>query len=196
MSYRFDVFLSYSRRAGAHTWVKENFYPALRDCLDNAMRDEPTIFVDWDMESGVHWPDRLEAALQSSRLMVSVLSPPYFRSPWCLAEWRTIQARQDHLGLRGQGWQDLLIHPVVFADGRHFPDEAAQINHYDLSTWNCPMPHDSFRSVPVYRDFYREVEKFAIVLARRLEAVPPWEPDWPIVRPEPFPESRASVPRL
>lgn len=195
MAYEFDVFLSYSRGEGdACTWVKEIFYRALRSCLANSMETKPELFVDWEMETGVYWPDELESALRRSKLMVSVLSPPYFRSPWCLAEWGSFKARQDQLGAPGS--RPALLHPVVFADGEHFPSDATAVNYRDFSKWNAPMTYDGFRSVPVFPEFYRQVEEFAVTLAKRLAMVPDWNPDWPVCRPERPADPRALLPRL
>jgi hypothetical protein len=195
VTYEFDVFLSYTRRGGARSWVQENFYPALRDCLDNAMLTAPKIFVDWEMESGVYWPDELESALKCSRLMVSVVSPPYFRSPWCMAEWQTIWARQEKIIAAG-GKRPRLLHPVRFADGKLFPREVLNISYQDFKEWNAPMAADSFRAVPAYRDFYRAVEDFAEILAGQLSVVPDWDPTWPIIRPDPPDDPPAQLPRL
>jgi hypothetical protein len=196
VTYEYDIFLSYTRRGGGQTWVRENFYPALRDCLDNAMAYEPKIFVDWEIKVGDEWPDELESALRRSRLLVSVLSPPYFRSHWCLAEWSSFAARQEHLKGQGRNAARALIHPAVYADGDHFPADAQRISRLDFSAWNAPMSSENFRSVPVFRDFYQQVQLFADTLAKKIPLAPEWDPDWPIVRPDPPPEPPAGLPRL
>ena len=196
MAYKYDVFLSYPRRAGAGEWVQQLFHPALEKSLTHAMPRDPMIFVDWRQETGVSWPENLATALQESRVMVSVLSPPYFRSRWCVAEWSTMRRRQELLRLGTRRHPSGLIHPVVFADGNHFPPEVHEIMHVDLSDWGYDLPYETYSRCPVYLDFRKAVRSFAITLARCIDEAPDWQPDWPIVEAEPMPEVRADIPRL
>jgi hypothetical protein len=196
LTYKYDVFLSYSRRAGAGAWVQKHFYPALADSLAHAMPRDPIIFTDWRQETGISWPDNLAAALQESRVMVAILSPPYFRSTWCMTEWGTMQRRQELLRLGTPINPRVLTHPVVFADGEHFPSEARRIQHIDLSEWGYDLPYETYSRCPGYLDFLRAVRSFAQVLAHCIDDVPEWQADWPIVEAKPLPEARADLPRL
>ena len=194
MAYEHDVFLSYTRRADAGEWVHNHFYPALKAGLENSMPRESRIFTDWQQETGTVWPDNLARALQRSTLLVPVLSPPYFRSPWCIAEWTSMSARQGLLGIGTPDDPPLLIHPVVFADGQHFPENAKSIQALDMRRWNYPFP--AFRDTPSYLDFYRAVHTFAGTLAARIVAAPAWHNNWPVIRPDPLPPVRAELPTL
>lgn len=196
MAYKYDVFLSYTRRAGVGTWVREHFHPALERSLANAMPHDPMIFVDWRQETGVSWRENLATALQESRVMVSVLSPPYFRSRWCMAEWSTMRRRQELLRNDARRHLTALTHPVVFADGNHFPPEVHEITHIDLSEWGYDLPYETYSRCPSYLDFRKAVRSFAVKLAHCIDEAPEWQPDWPIMEVEPMPEVRANVPRL
>ncbi|MGX7825770.1 TIR domain-containing protein [Actinokineospora sp. 24-640] len=197
MGYEYDVFISYTRKAGAGTWVKENFYPALKDSLDNEMGREPTLHVDWEQETGVSWPPNLERSLLRSRVMVAVLSPPYFRSSWCLAEWASMDARNQALGLGTSNNPKNLIHGVRYADGRHFPPEAACVMMRDFTAWNVPLHYDAFSRTPAYVDFYAAVQVLARDIAARIDDVPPWDSAWPPLRPDPPAElPTGTLPRL
>jgi hypothetical protein len=196
VDYQYDVFVSYTRRAGAGRWVKDNFYPALREALDNEMAREPVFYVDWEHETGVSWPQYIEHALMHSRLMVAVLSPPYFRSNWCAAEWESMCARNRLLGFGSPDSPRHLIHGVRYADGEHFPDEAANLQMRDFSEWTVPIPYDAYTRTPDYPHFYAEVRKLARDIAARVDHVPPWDADWPRLRPTAPARPVGPLPRL
>ncbi|GAA1288603.1 toll/interleukin-1 receptor domain-containing protein [Saccharothrix xinjiangensis] len=174
--YEFDLFLSYRRSGNVQDWVWNHFRPVLHHCLADELDREPRIFLDVEIDTGTRWPDRLEEALRGSRLLLPVLSPQYFRSAWCLAEWRSAADREALVG-----GDCNLMYPVVFADRENFPAEARRRQARDLKPWNIPYPQ--FRETPAYIPFHQEVQKIAQEIAARLHHVPPWRPDWPVVRP-------------
>jgi hypothetical protein len=57
--YTYDIFVSYRHEAPALDWLRLHFYPMLERWLRSAMGREPAIFVDWNIETGVVWPDAL-----------------------------------------------------------------------------------------------------------------------------------------
>jgi hypothetical protein len=196
VGYEYDVFLSYSRGSDAGSWVREHFFRAFSGALDNAMPRTANVFVDWRQETGVAWPQNLAKALLTSRILVPVLSPPYFRSRWCMAEWETMARREQLLGLGTADDPTMLTHPVVFADGEYFPAEAQRIQHANLSDWGYDLPYETYARCPDYLEFLRAVRSFAMSVAKRLEKVPDWQPGWPVARVEPLPDARAALPRL
>jgi len=183
--YQYDVFLSYRRsgRGNVRNWVHNHFHPMLVDCLADECADEPTVFIDTEVEVGDHWPSRLEHTLSRSRLLVAVWSPQYFRSAWCMAEWRTMTAREECLGFASVDDPGGLVCPVVFSDGRHFPDEARVRQVRSMKKWG--YPRIGFRDAPGYDDLYDSVRDFAVELGERLEKAPPWTAGWPVERPPP-----------
>lgn len=181
MSYEHDVFLSYTTASSNGAWVREHFGEMLTDRLDNAMPRRPSVFLFQDQESATAWPEHLANALRRSRVLVAVISPPYFRSPWCVAEWASMVERERLVGLGTMSDSRLLIHPVVYADGKHFPPEARRNYSRDFSQWNYPNSH--FKDTKPYLDFFDAVEALAEEIARRLDDVPPWSDNFPILRP-------------
>ncbi len=180
--YEYDIFLSYKRAGNVPGWVVNHFYPLLRDALTDLRPSPPRIFLDEQMEAGVHWPNALARALRRSRYMVAVWSVPYFESAWCMAEWRSMLLRMQLLGLGTEADPQGLVYPVVFADGEFFPEEArVWLDKWDLSRWAVPFP--GFRDTPVYHEFYHAVNALAARVAARLDAAPAWQPDWPVIRP-------------
>jgi hypothetical protein len=112
--YEFDVFISYRRSGTVPDWVHNHLHPLLRDCLADELSRDPVIFLDSTMETGVYWPVGLEWALRRSRLLLPVCSPQYFTSPWCVAEWGTMRAREAVTGMATEQWPRGLIYPLAF----------------------------------------------------------------------------------
>jgi TIR domain len=194
--YQYDVFVSYRRTGNVRDWVRNHLYPRLEDALADEMDRPPELFVDvTGIEAGDRWPVQLESALQRSRLLLAVWSPPYFTSPWCLAEWRTMLRRQELLGIGGPQAPGSLVYPIRFSDGDSFPPDARGIQQEMIFTpWRYPYPQ--FAQSPKYLDFHDAVVELAVRLTSRLEHSPPWQDDWPSEFPEPAAQRPAALPRL
>lgn len=193
-AYQYDVFISYRRKAPVSEWLHNHFLPMLEqrlpDCLPVAMR--PRIFVDREIETGTHWPTRLCEALKTSRCLLPIWSPEYFRSDWCLAEWKSMVKREQLL--RAKKKKCAIIYPVRFADGEHFPEEAKNTQDHDVRPWN--IPHAVFRETHDYIAFDRDVQEIAKELAVMIRNAPPFS-DWPVVRPKPPRKAvKMGLPRL
>jgi hypothetical protein len=78
--------------------------------------------------------------------------------------------------------------------GVHFPPEASRNFSRDFSAWNYPFPH--FRDTPAYLQFFDAVEQLANEIAGRLDDVPDWSEQFPIMRPEPTLAESARLERL
>jgi hypothetical protein len=194
LGYEYDVFLSYTTSSSNGAWVREHFRDLFFDRLDNVMPRQPTMFAFDGQETATAWPEQLARALRRSRVLVAVVSPPYFRSHWCVAEWASMKAREDMLRLGTESNPRLLIHPVVYADGQHFPPSARRNYSRDFSAWN--YPNSSFKESPAYFAFFRAVEELALQIAGRLDDVPLWRDDFPIHLPELPPQAPPELERL
>jgi TIR domain-containing protein len=87
------VFISYSRHGSAQKWLLNHFYEKLCECLADQFAPPLKVYMDRaTMPRAVHWPSDLQAALRHSKIMIQLLTPPYFTSPWCMAELRSMQA--------------------------------------------------------------------------------------------------------
>lgn len=194
--YEFDVFLSYRRsgRGNAAAWVRHHFHPLLVDCLADELDHPPRVYVDLETEIGAYWPGLLEQRLQRSRVLVAVLSPRYFESSWCLAEWHTARAREEALGMATKlNPGTSVIYPVVFSDSESFPEDAQTRQARVLKQWNNPRP--GYRDTPAYDELYDEVKRIAVELRGFINNAPAWQPDWPTCRPSTGAESEpASAP--
>lgn len=161
--YEFDLFISYRRRGNPLNWVQNHFYPRLRDYLDDHLDKDPALFIDVDMEKGSHWPTCLENALNRTKILVPIYTPQYFRSPWCLAEWKTMAEREELLGLRSDERPQSLIYPILLNDSVNFPAFAHLHNWWDLKEWN--NPDLVYQQTVEWVSFLRQVDAIAEDLA-------------------------------
>jgi len=124
--YRFDLFVSYSHEKDVRHWVHRHLVPVLTQRLIGE-RGSAEIYVDDRMEVGGRWPDELAWALRRSKVLLAVLSPRYFHSEWCLAEWCSFQRRQEKLAIGPDGPHRPLVYPIRFSDGDRFPPDVGRI---------------------------------------------------------------------
>jgi len=174
--YKHHVFVSYARSGDIPGWLHTHFVPVLTNRLEAILDEDPDIFVDQKIEVGTDWPDVLDEALNQSCCMIAVWSPKYFRSKWCLAEWETMLAREEKLGLKSNGSPGL-VYPVVYSGGKSFPEIARRTQQrVDLSGYAYPYPQ--FRNTDKFLAFHDKVSEIADDLQQWLDNVPPWSPDW------------------
>jgi TIR domain len=192
--YEYDVFISYSRGGNAFKWVRNHFHPRLVDCLGDQLDKPPAVFLDREMERGVHWPTRLENALRGSKILIAVYTPPYFRSRWCMAEWQSMRDREESLGLTARSKAQGLIVPILYSDSDNFPPEARERSWFDFKQWAVPDP--VYQETREWPEFHRKVEAVAIDLAKLLPQVPDWQPGWPVNRPDPPLPPPVQLPRF
>jgi hypothetical protein len=194
--YEYDVFVSYSRHGSAPKWLKNHFYPKVEDCLTDHMTSSPKIFMDKAMERAVDWPAALEKALHRSKIMIAVLTPRYFQSAWCMAELRSMRARERKLGLASPERPQGLIYPILYSDSENFPEEEGlRRSWWDFKKLSMPEPvFQESRDWPL---FHNTVLELARDLSELVSQVPPWQPDWPdIERPDPVLMPSPPIPRF
>lgn len=195
--YDYDVFISYSGRGSAPKWLLNNFHPKLQDCLIDQIAPAPRIFIDKRMARGVEWSEELKRALRHSKILLAVLSPPYFESPWCMAELHTMHEREKVLGLAGPDNPQGLIYPILYSDSENFPDEEGLLRRswWDFKEFSTPeLVFQESRDWPL---FHRRVTEFAKDLVALLKQVPEWQPDWPVAKePDPVLLPPPPIPRF
>ena len=193
--YLYDVFLSYSRKGYPQQWVKMHFQDMLINCLRNVMPTDPKVFIDdLSIQTGMPWPSQLQENLRRSRVLVAVWSPPYFRSPWCTAEWMSMVRRMQYLKNEGKAMSTSLVFPIRYADGESFPQEARETQSRDFSKWNSPF--ESFKNSPEHHKFYLEVNAMTCELVEMIKSAPPWDPNWPIDETPPVDSPPTGFPSL
>jgi hypothetical protein len=189
--YIYDIFISYRHKGPAYNWVTEYFHPLLKLWLPECMpvECEVKIFIDSQIETGTEWPAKLRQALRTSRCLLPILSPDYFRSKWCQAELQTMRLREQLLGLRTEENSSGLIYAVVFASPELFPSEVQNIEHRDMRKW--ATTYSGFSNSPNFESFENEMKYICKELPHMIQRAPTWQ-DWPIVTP-PEPPQRVAV---
>ncbi len=173
--YLYDVFFSYKRHRQTAGWTR-NVQEQLKLWLSEELRRPVEMFVDVDtIEFGDRWPEAIKDGLRLSRCMVSVWSPLYFQSSWCVSEWKSFLEREKVTNLGSHG----LIAPIRFHDGDYFPLEARQTQSLDLRDYASALP--AFWSSPRSLELEEKIKILASSIAKILELVPPFQQDWPIV---------------
>ena len=179
--YEFDVFVSYSRRGAAPKWLLNNFYPKFVDCLIDYVSPLPKVFLDKDIPVGGHWPKELQHALRHSKILIPILSAPYFESPWCMAELRSMQAREKMLGLTTLDRPQGLILPILYSDSENYAQEKELFRSWrNFKDYGTSEP--VFQISPDWVVFHGKVRQFAEEVGRLLKDVPDWQPDWPLIK--------------
>lgn len=170
--YKYDVFFSYKRDRMSDPWMFE-VADKLKHWVGSTI-GRAEIFVDMSsIPVGSRWPDDIQNALQESKCLVTVWSPDYFRSAWCLSEWRSFVERENRLG------KVPLIAPIKYSDGECFPDEAKDVQWADFSDFAFTVPGfwHSQRAV----EFEAQLKGFAERVATLIRSAPPFQSDWPLV---------------
>lgn len=187
--YEYDVFLSYKRRQLTASWI-EGFKDRLTYWLTQELGGrEAKVFFDIEsIEVGNPWPDKLREALKVSRCLVGMWTPDYFKSRWCVSEWRSFLEREKQAGIPGVR----LIAPIKCHDGEHFDSEAQSIQQFDLSQYWCTAPKNFWETV---RGGEADdlLKQFARRLADIVQQAPLFNPAWEVVDADPEPPP-ASVP--
>jgi TIR domain len=193
--YEYDIFVSAASESPVEQWVNNHFLFMLRVHLSNEMAKVPKIFWYKDQQPGVHWKENLKKELSRTRILVVILSPHYFRSEWCMAEFESIVKREEMLGLGNVQYPQGLIYPILFSDGDCFSDQGRLRFWKDLSEWRHHWPQ--FRDSLAYLDFDKAMREVAQELVKQYAAVPPWRADFPIIiNPTTLREPKMELPRM
>jgi len=179
--YEFDLFISYARRGSVQKWLLNHFHRKLLDCLADQFAPTPKVYVDKGMSRAVHWPSDLRHALRHSKIMIQLLTPQYFESNWCMAEWHSMLERERMLGLAGPENPQGLVYPILYSDSDNFPLEGKLRSWWDFKEFAYPDP--VYQQTHEFVRFHHEVNRLAGDLVQLLGQVPPWRPDWPDVEP-------------
>ncbi len=177
MSYQYDVFLSYNRKFPHGQWVDEIFYPLFVPYLEDALNQKVLIFKDTEeINTGSAWPHRLKNAAVHSKCMVSIFSPAYFLSEWCMKEFAIMFYRQKQLGYLTQKNPDGLIVPVKIFDGEHFPEYANFLQMLDCR--DLFLVGEGMKQAKSYMDLQTRLQRWVYNVAKVIKNAPEWDNQW------------------
>ncbi len=188
MDYKHDIFFSYKRdplTLDWHRWVKDRIVLWLKQEMGGRKID---CFMDEQIHVGEHWPESLQSALRHSRCLVTVWSPEYFQSAWCVSEWKTFLERERMIQQQG------LIAPLQYHDGDHFPVEARLVQWTDVRSFTSSAP--AFYNTVRAMELEDKLKLFASDVARLLQSTPAFDPAWPIIPAPALQPPSIGLPRL
>jgi hypothetical protein len=175
MPYEFDVFVSYRRHYEWPMWVREIFRPLFDHWLGEELGRAHNVFTDYEVESGVSWPQRLGQALGGSRVLVSLLSRQYFSSPWCQLEFAHMRAREVKCNLRTAHCPGGLIIPAHIHDGQDFPKFALEIQAAQLQQYtNVRLAKGGLTE----EQLSSEIRKWMPDIVQAINSAPGYDPTW------------------
>lgn len=176
MSYKYDVFLSYSHDL-IEEWVRNQFLTLFRFHLEGALGKRPIIFIDREgIKTGDTWPLRLKSALAQSKCLVGVWSPTYFDSEWCIKECSMMRNREQEEGYRTIQKPSGLILPINICDGQSFPDFAKQIQYKDFRDF--AIVGKGFELTELYVQFQQNIRNWSADVAKAIQSAPKWKNKW------------------
>jgi hypothetical protein len=174
--YRYDVFFSYRRQELTLAWTRDVSQRLKLWLTEELGGRQAEMFIDETcIEVGDKWPDAIKDALKHSRCMICVWSPSYFRSSWCVSEWKSFLKRERILKIEAHG----LIAPLKFHDGEHFPQKAQLAQWLDVAPYATTVP--AFWNSPNAIELETKLKTFAVSVAKIIGRAPRFRPDWPIV---------------
>ena len=98
-----DVFISYRHLDNelldeqGKGWI-DNFHERFESVLGEALGYEPKIWRDRRLPGNAYFADVLEERIQQTAVVISILSPGYLQSDWCLGELREFCRLADRAG--------------------------------------------------------------------------------------------------
>jgi hypothetical protein len=177
VAYAYDIFVSYSRRFPYADWTRETFFPLFEAYLAQVLRRAPKIFLDKrDISPGATWPLEIRNALARSRFLVAVLTPLYFNSDWCLAEFITIRNREFKTRLRTPTAPSGLIFPIKVFDGDAFSQCVKKIQMLDCTAFAYHGP--AFMRTEAYISFQQMLIEWRVRVGNAIRNAPEWRSEW------------------
>jgi hypothetical protein len=131
-----DVFLSYARSDQDIELDVERLALTISHEFLRVGGREGRVFIDKSIRFGEDWPDTIQNALESSRVMLACASPAYFQSSWCRREWEFFDTRERTTGTT-------LIFPVRLRPWDRVLDPSADTRAWMAGVGTRQMPEVS-----------------------------------------------------
>lgn len=177
MSYRYDIFLSYSPHGIFKDWVCDEFLPLFKFYLEEILGREVTIFSGEDeIDDEDTWSLVFREAFAYSKCLVAFWHPSYFMSESCrYASYLMIQ-RERQENYRTSENPEGLIYPINLFDGERFPDFARNMSQFDFKPF--VRRGLGFSRTERYIQFQDNLIQLSEIVARGINHAPPWKKAW------------------
>ena len=177
MSYKYDIFLSYSRKSLYEDWVNEIFLPLFKLYIEETLNRDINIFLDTaSVAGGSAWQNKIKNAMVYSKCMISVWTPAYFRSQWCVKEFSVFHKRQTTLNYLTLEKPEGLIIPIQLFDGTHYKEYLDLIQALDCRNYN--RVGEGIKKTSRYIDFQDVLLEWIKDVANVIKSAPPWDNKW------------------
>ncbi len=178
MAYEYDVFLSYRRYKEWPTWVKEKFLPIFDHWLGEHLGREAQIFIDdYEIDTGMRWPEELAHSLAASRILVPLWSRQYFNSTWCQLELSHMLAREQMCESKS------LVIPAIIHDGKSFPSWIQ--NRVAMSLTDCVNIRMA-KGSPTEEMLSKKIDTWVLDIEKAIQRAPAYDPQWEEIAVEEF----------
>ena len=105
----YDLFISYAHADDRQGWVTALVAAITQEHARFTARPLVLFFDRSDIRSMDDWEFRILKGLRSARVLLAVLSPAYFQSPYCRKEWEIYLEHELALALPGDGIAPLYV---------------------------------------------------------------------------------------
>jgi hypothetical protein len=171
-NYWYHVYLSYDRDGIQEKWVDQFLKDELTNWLSLELGSAAYIFNDHNPKRAA-WDKDLTEAIRRSYCLVPVLTPSYWRSPECLAELESFQAREKKENVAN-------TYGVLFHEKGAVPDGIKlAVDDFSGHTY----VYDGFRTAAGYGGLQDRVKSLAKLLASLIWNAPQCEASWPVSLP-------------
>ena len=131
-----DVFISYRHLDNellddqGKGWI-DNFHERFQNVLGEELGYEPSVWRDPRLPGNVYFADVLEERIRKTAVMISVLSPGYVQSDWCVGELREFCRLADQTGglLVGNRMRLFKVVKTHVERGEHPPELQKQLGY-------------------------------------------------------------------
>jgi hypothetical protein len=177
-----DIFISYTHRDNAklsdevHGWV-DRFHEALQIRLNTLWGYEAEIWRDFKTQGNDLLTPTIEASVQNSSILISVLSPGYVHSDWCAKELDLFCEAAGKAGGLEVGTQSRIVKVIKTPVGRDAEAVhealAASIGYpfYRVDERGLPWEFDARSGEEARRHFLNKVNELSYDICSTLEAL-------------------------
>ncbi len=155
-------------------WVEKIFKPLFLHWLEAELGREPKVFFDFEIETGIKWPEYLAQSISGSAVIVPLWTKNYFNSKWCTTEFSHMVERQKQIEVLTQLIPEVII-PLVIHDGDDFPEEVYCTQRLNISKYTNVITKEMGET---HEKLSLALCEWMPDLAKRIVNAPPRDPKW------------------
>ena len=175
--YQYDVCVSYWPKSRIDPWIRKRFLPTFRNMLFEELGRRPAILVARD----AHTADK---AILRSRVLLAILSRPFFEDAGCRALFESMLRRQTDEGFSERHNQTRLVHAIIAHDFRsddQIPEEyRGHFEPINFKEWAYDFEIQDWHTNKCFNDAIGELSS---TIADALAQAPAWHPEFPLCAP-------------